>query len=60
MEYYSAGDEQVKHVVVQENKCELTDLAMDTVYSFSAKVLTNLSSKNIEMVFVNPDSDNCW
>ena len=50
----------MKHVVVQENKCELTDLAMDTVYSFSAKVLTNLSSKNIEMVFVNPDSDNCW
>jgi len=42
VEYSGVGEEHVKSVVVQENKCELTDLAMDTVYSFRAKIVTTL------------------
>ena len=39
LEYSISGSEDVKQIVVQENRCELTDLAMDSVYSFQAKVL---------------------
>jgi len=40
LEYSISGSEDARQVVVQENRCELTDLAMGTVYSFSAKVVT--------------------
>ena len=41
LEYSISGPEQisVKQIVLQENRCELTDLAMDSVYNFRAKVL---------------------
>ena len=39
LQYSASGEEDVKKIVIQENRCELTDLAMDTVYTFSAKVL---------------------
>ena len=42
LEYSISGSEDARHVVVQENRCELTDLAMGTVYSFSAKVILQL------------------
>ena len=39
LEYSISGSEDVKQIVVQENRCELTDLAMGSEYSFNAKVL---------------------
>jgi len=40
LEYSISGSEDVKQIIVEENRCELTDLAMGSVYSFCAKIVT--------------------
>jgi len=41
LEYSISGSEEVKKIIVQENQCELTDLAMGRVYNFAVKIITS-------------------
>jgi len=44
--YSMEGSDEVKEIVVADNNCELTDLAMGSVYRISAKIVTTAGISN--------------
>ena len=57
--YSIEGSDEVKEIVVADNNCELTDLAMGSVYMISAKVRKDFFFRK-KLRIISTDCNHSW